>query len=178
MSDSLIIRAAKFSAEAHADQKRKYNGMPYIVHPGRVAAAASIHQIATPGVVAAAWLHDVLEDCPAHCERLVAEFPGDVVELVRELTNPSKDSKAIRAERKQMDREHIASASHEAKVLKLLDRLDNMREMDPSQAGKFAVLYASETLALLEVIRHADLSIADQVRVICSRILLTQGSTP
>jgi (p)ppGpp synthase/HD superfamily hydrolase len=55
--------AAIFANNAHKGQKRKYNGRPYIEHPMRVAFAVSLIPEAEPEVIAAAWLHDVVEDC-------------------------------------------------------------------------------------------------------------------
>jgi hypothetical protein len=74
---------------------------------------------------------------------------------VCELTNPSKLHKHLRrAERKAMDREHIANASRWAKVLKLLDRIDNIRDMRGCD-DDFWKVYAAETRLLVDAI-HCD----------------------
>ena len=74
MSD-VVIRAAEFARRAHAsiDQRRKYTHAPYIVHPKAVAdIVAGVTD--DPAMIAAAWLHDVVEDTPitiAEVEELV-----------------------------------------------------------------------------------------------------------
>ena len=71
MSDNLIRRAKAFATQAHAsiDQRRKYTGLPYIVHPEAVAELVEATG-AGPEVVAAAWLHDVVEDTPVELEQI------------------------------------------------------------------------------------------------------------
>lgn len=64
MSGNKIIQAAQFAAQAHQGQARKYTGRPYIEHPGRVAARVMVLRDVAEPVVCAAWMHDVLEDCP------------------------------------------------------------------------------------------------------------------
>ncbi|MCH8149440.1 MAG: HD domain-containing protein [Planctomycetes bacterium] len=89
--DDLILKAAQLAKRAHAGQLRKYNRRPYIVHPARVAARTMLLDGVTPDEVAAAWLHDVIEDCNYTAEDLLAEgFSQFAVSLVVELTNPSK----------------------------------------------------------------------------------------
>jgi hypothetical protein len=155
----LPLRAAIFATEAHNGQVRKYNGRPYITHPMRVAHAALMLDCPLR-VIAAAWLHDVVEDCPVTFQTIEEEFGTDVCELVRELTNPSKACPHLRrAERKAMDREHIAKASRWAKVLKLLDRTDNILEMDGC-GDDFLALYAKESMQLVDAITDDDELIA------------------
>src|SRR5690606_5988102 len=80
---------------------------------------------------AAAWLHDVLEDCPHISPDEIVEASGEaVLKLVRELTNPSKGVKAPRAVRKQMDRDHLKHVSWDAKIIKLFDRICNLRDLE------------------------------------------------
>src|SRR5262245_46578040 len=126
---TLILQAAAFAAHAHRDQKRKYTGRPYIEHPMRVAGMACLLRDVPEEVVAAAWLHDVIEDCDVDRSDIDARFGPWVEALVLQLTNPSKGSPAPRAERKALDHAHIASASLWARKLKAIDRLDNLRDM-------------------------------------------------
>lgn len=140
--------------DAHEGQTRKYTGRPYIEHPARVAARVAIVQGASPEMVAAAFLHDVLEDTDVSLEEIEL-FSPEAAELVVWLTNPSKGSHLPRAERKRMDREHIVSAPWEARVIKLLDRIDNLREMEGAPTG-FARLYGQESLLLAEALEGTD----------------------
>jgi guanosine-3',5'-bis(diphosphate) 3'-pyrophosphohydrolase len=126
---NLILKAAAFARQAHAEQRRKYNDRPYIQHPARVAGRVAARSQATEVMVAAAFLHDVVEDTPHTLDEILTEFGPDVARLVAELTNPSKGLKSPRRERKQIDRDHLAVVSVEAKIIKLLDRIDNLQEM-------------------------------------------------
>jgi (p)ppGpp synthase/HD superfamily hydrolase len=60
---NLIIKAADLANIAHEGQKRKYNGRPYIEHLMRVAGRVTLLSDSTEEEIAAAWLHDVIEDC-------------------------------------------------------------------------------------------------------------------
>lgn len=152
----MIIKAARFAAEAHRGQWRKYTEVPYIVHPMRVAGRLTLTPGATEEVVAAAWLHDVVEDCPNFRNSLHREFPTEVTLLVGELTNPSIHYPEFnRATRKQMDREHLARASYWAKVVKLVDRIDNLNDMVGAKGG-FKVKYCAESVLLVSAVYLSD----------------------
>lgn len=158
---SKIIKAAQFAADCHNMQRRKYNGKPYITHPCRVAGRFATHPLASEDGVCAAYLHDVVEDCGVTLDEIQERFGVVVRLLVNDLTNPSKGSKEPRAIRKQIDREHAAKISDTAKIIKLIDRIDNLNEIDP--ADKFAKLYCDESAALLEVIGGADEQLAKEL---------------
>jgi (p)ppGpp synthase/HD superfamily hydrolase len=161
-------------------QVRRYSGEPYITHPVRVAMKAAewysadydadqyeqfgfrIDRHAYDPFICAAVLHDTLEDTGIDTAVIEAGCGADVLNLVQELTNPSKGSKAPRPVRKQQDRDHIAAASWLAKILKLLDRIDNlecMRGVDDD----FRHLYCQESRLLLEVIGSADKKLAERL---------------
>lgn len=150
----MIIKAAQFANLAHQGQVRKYTGRPYITHPARVASRVCLIPYATEEVVAAGWLHDVLEDCSVTYADLHCDISPVVASLVKTLTNPSKGSKLPRAARKAMDREHLANVSPWAKVIKLIDRIDNLREMTQAP-DDFKKLYAKESLLLAEALCSA-----------------------
>jgi (p)ppGpp synthase/HD superfamily hydrolase len=113
------------------------------------------HPQATETMVAAAFLHDVVEDTPHVLSDVSDEFGPAVARLVEELTNPSKGINAPRRERKQLDREHLAGASAEAKIIKLLDRIDNLQEVATAPMG-FRQMYCEESRLLADVIGNAD----------------------
>lgn len=154
---SLILKAAQFAKHAHDGQLRKYTNRPYIEHPMRVAGQVAMIESATEEMVAAAWLHDVVEDCaPEHKNAIKLLFPLSVQLLVLELTNPSKGfSELPRAERKAMDRQHLAQVSREAKIIKLIDRIDNLQDMTLAPAD-FQHLYAYESRLLAKALRSDD----------------------
>jgi (p)ppGpp synthase/HD superfamily hydrolase len=152
---NLILKAAAFARRAHAQQRRKYNERPYINHPARVAGRAAAHPRASETLVTAAFLHDVVEDTPHSLSDISAEFGNEVARLVQELTNPSKEMNAPRRDRKRFDRDHLAKVSVEAKIIKMLDRIDNLQEMTDAPAS-FRQTYCEESRLLAEVVGDAD----------------------
>lgn len=155
--DDLILLAARTAKAAHEGQLRKYHRLPYILHPARVASRVTLIDDATAEEIAAAWLHDVIEDCDYTSERLrEIGFPPLTVQLVEELTNPSTFADNLpRRERKALDRDHIAQVSFEAKRIKLADRVDNLRDMTLAD-DKFKSLYVAESLLLRDQLREVD----------------------
>jgi (p)ppGpp synthase/HD superfamily hydrolase len=153
---ALITRARKFATEAHAsiDQRRKYTGEPYIVHP--LAVAELVNSVPhTDEMVAAALLHDVVEDTPVTSDEIHAEFGPVVGALVDWLTDVSKPHDGNRRVRKEMDRQHLAKAPPEAKTIKLADLIDNTLTIAKHDPG-FWPVYRREKLALLEVLKEGD----------------------
>lgn len=167
----LIIAAAQCAATQHAGQVRKYNGRPYITHPIRVAGRVAIWRFATPELVAAAYLHDVVEDCDLSLETIGCYFGPDVMGYVSELTNVSKNLVPMpnRAERKRLDIARVATISVQAKFVKLIDRIDNLREIDPEDS--FATLYARESLNLLTVLQGVDEELENELRELAEQLL-------
>lgn len=151
-----IIGARVFATAAHAavGQLRKYTFEPYIVHPAEVASMVMAHG-GTDAMVAAAWLHDVVEDTGVTIELIRAEFGSEVSDLVGWLTDVSRPDHGNRAARKAVDRAHTAAAPAEAQTIKCCDLISNTRsivEHDP----KFAETYLAEKRLLLEVMTKAD----------------------
>ena len=154
--DDLIDRARSYGTEAHAriNHLRKYTFQPYDVHLQAVARlVASVCD--DPAMVAAAWLHDTVEDTPATFEELERAFGCDVTTLVKELTDVSKPGDGNRAARKALDRQHLATGSSRAKTIKLADIIDNCVDIC-SHDQVFGRIYLEEAKALLEVLREGD----------------------
>ncbi len=143
---NLLKDAAQFAALAHADQRRKYEGGPYILHPLRVAGRVALHDEYTEVTGAAAWLHDVVEDTKFTGEEIFNRFGLDVATLVFWLTN-EKAPQLNRESRKLMQRDRMGSAPREAKIIKCCDRLDNLQDLPRND---FRKLYASETVQLCD----------------------------
>lgn len=134
--------------KAHEGQTRKYTGEPYIVHP--VAVAKMIHEIyPVEVVVASALLHDVIEDTVLTFDDLLKEFGPRIANLVRELTDVSRSEDGNRATRKRIDREHLASATPLAKLIKVADLIDNSRSIFRHDPGGFGKVYAREKELLI-----------------------------
>lgn len=155
--NNIVANALRIATDAHHGVFRKYTGRPYIEHPIRVAFAGMYHLRSHPQIeeIAAGFLcHDVDEDNPDYpTERLLREgLPEYSVNIVRQLTNPSKRFPNLsRAERKKMDREHLMSVDWVAKVGKLLDREDNLNEMQGAPTD-FIALYCNESTDLVKAI--------------------------
>lgn len=153
-----IAAAESIARRAHAGQQRKDSGDPYIVHPGRVAARLALRFPEDAALAAAGWCHDILEDCP-HVPRgeLRAAIGDDAFAIVCEVTNPSKEHPGLpRAERKAMDRAHIAVISRRARCLKLADRADNLRDGCGCPDKAWLATYVSESRLLADTLRGTD----------------------
>lgn len=147
-----IIQVAQFAKKAHGKQLRRFTGTPYILHPARVASRVTLLDNATEDMVCAAWLHDVVEDCPVKLDQIEQEFGNDVGILVWELTNPSKGKHLPREEQKELDRRHLRLVSNQAKCVKLIDRIDNLGEADNAPDDWF-IRYLRESRLLLDVLK-------------------------
>lgn len=167
---SLILKAAALARKAHEGQKRKYGGFPYIIHPARVAGRVGILPDAKDEMVAAAYLHDVLEDTAVTLQELENAFGRQVAYYVNWMTNASKERDLPRAERKRMDRERLREAPFQVKQIKLLDRIDNLSEMSNAPT-EFVKLYVEESLLLAEELVVAGLEeLVGELRTVVSRL--------
>jgi (p)ppGpp synthase/HD superfamily hydrolase len=125
---SLVMQAADFAARRHAGQRRKGAAAePYVNHLIEV---ATLLAEATGGddaeLVAAALLHDTLEDTATEYEELAARFGPQIAALVAEVTD---DKSLPKAERKRRQIEHAPAASPRAKLLKIADKTSNVRAL-------------------------------------------------
>ena len=138
--DPLEQSAHKRAAEAHKDQRRK-GGDPYILHPRRVADLVRPH-VSHAGV-AAALLHDVLEDT----ELKIDDFPLRVQQLVDLLTKRDDEDKTNMIERIGSSRDV------EGQLIKLADRYDNLKDARGVFGEKWFKRYLVESMQLLTVTR-------------------------
>ena len=153
----LVTKAREFATQAHVGQKRKYSGQPYIVHP--IAVAELVATVTEDQeVIAAALLHDTVEDTPVTIDEIEARFGPRVASLVSDLTDVSRKEDGNRAARRAIDRAHTALASPDAKTIKLCDLIDNTRTIVRDDPG-FARIYMAEKRLMLEVLKegHAGL---------------------
>ena len=153
----IVRKAQVYAMAAHAaiGQKRKYTGEPYIVHPAEVASIVASVPGSTPDMVAAAWLHDVVEDTGCTFTDIHMAFGIDIATLVGWLTDVSKPEDGNRAVRKAIDRAHTAEAPAEAQTIKLADFISNSRSImahDPA----FAKTYLEEKRMALAVMTRGD----------------------
>lgn len=149
-----IFKAAEFAKSAHGEQKRKYTDEPYFVHLNEVASIVEDFG-ADDDVIAAAYLHDVLEDTPTTYEGLAEIFGERVATLVNEVTDVSRKEDGNRKVRKELDRQHLAKASVEGQMIKLADLISNTKSIIEHDED-FAVTYLKEKKALLEVLNKGN----------------------
>lgn len=152
----IVERARIFATAAHAavGQLRKYTGESYIVHPAEVVSIVKTVPH-TQEMLAAAWLHDVVEDTDVTLSTISIEFGMEVARLVEWLTDVSKPIDGNRAVRKALDREHTARAPAAAQTVKLADLISNTRSI-MQHDEKFAKTYLEEKRLLLEVMTKGD----------------------
>ena len=129
LNTELLDRAIVFAVRAHAGTERRGKGYPYIVHPleavGIVATMTSDQEL-----LAAAALHDTVEDTDVTVEQIRAEFGDRIAALVAEETDEipgqaSEENTWHARKRAAIDR--LSKASREAKMVALGDKLSNMR---------------------------------------------------
>ena len=161
---NIVERARVFATAAHAavGQTRKYTGEPYVVHPIEVSElVASVN--GTEAMVAAALLHDVLEDTEVTVDLLEEQFGSKVADLVLWLTDISRPEDGNRSARKALDRQHSAAAPAAAQTIKVADLISNTRSIVAHDPG-FAKVYLEEKRLLLDVLTRADSTLLAMAR--------------
>ncbi len=151
----LIRKAFDVAVDAHKDQRRK-SGEAYIFHPIAVAkiVASEIGLGAT--AIAAALMHDVVEDTPISIEDIERMFNPKVAQLVEGLTKISKVQKEMNVSMQAENfRKMILTLNDDVRVIliKIADRLHNMQTMDSMESSK-QVKIASETLYIYAPLAH------------------------
>lgn len=125
LETSLFDRAARFAVEAHSGTERRGKGFPYIIHP--MEAAAIVATITNDQeLLAAAILHDVVEDTDVTVEQIRSEFGDRVATLVQHETAPKDKSLDWRG-KKQVQLDQLAAADHDSKIVAIGDKLSNIR---------------------------------------------------
>ena len=134
----LVLKAADAAARWHVHQRRKgLAGEPYINHLVEVAKlVADATDGEDPNLVIAALLHDAIEDCEVPRELIAETFGEDVASLVEEVTDDKSLPKAVRKD------EQVKTAptkSPRAKILKLADKISNLRAIAASAPSDWSV---------------------------------------
>jgi len=135
---ALLFRALAFAAHKHRDQRRKDAGAsPYINHPIALAdVLVNEGGVSDIEVLCAALLHDTLEDTDTRQEELVNAFGSRVARVVAEVTD---DKSLSSPERKRLQIEHAPKLSPEAKLVKLADKICNLRDIVERPPAKWDV---------------------------------------
>ena len=123
-----LIKAMAFAAHKHRDQRRKdVDASPYINHPIALAdVLANEAGVDDVEVIAGALLHDTIEDTETTAEELREIFGEEICRIVLDVTD---DKRLGKAERKRRQVEHAAHACHKARLVKLADKICNLRDI-------------------------------------------------
>jgi guanosine-3',5'-bis(diphosphate) 3'-pyrophosphohydrolase len=155
----LILHALEFAAHKHRDQRRKdVHASPYINHPIALAnILVNEADINDPEVICAALLHDTVEDTETTPEELAAEFGAVIRDIVLEVTD---DKRLPKVERKRLQIEHAAHASAKAKLVKLADKISNLRDIASSPPASWSLARQQEYFewakAVIDGVRGAN----------------------
>ena len=155
---NLVNRAIAFAGAAHADHKRKYSELAYISHP---IAVMELHKKMLPDhssnhVLAAAVLHDTVEDTDVQMPDIIRVFGHEVAEYVYYLTKQSvKGRDGNRAARNAIDRAHFASGPEQSQNIKLFDVYHNAHDILYTNS-RFAVTYLPECIQTVEALNKCD----------------------
>jgi len=125
---ALLLKALAFAAHKHRDQRRKdRDSSPYINHPIALAKVlVNEGGVFDTNVLAAALLHDTVEDTATTRKQLQRSFGAKIAGIVAEVTDDKRHSKA---KRKALQIRHAAAISPEAKLVKLADKICNVRDV-------------------------------------------------
>lgn len=125
---AIILTALEFSSNKHRDQRRKdHASSPYINHPiGLANVLCNEGKINDQRVICAALLHDTIEDTETTTEELEAIFGKSITKIVLEVTD---DKTLPKAARKLAQIEHAKNTSKRAKLVKLADKICNLRDI-------------------------------------------------
>ncbi|RUS60467.1 bifunctional (p)ppGpp synthetase/guanosine-3',5'-bis(diphosphate) 3'-pyrophosphohydrolase [Pseudorhodobacter sp. E13] len=144
-----IEQAKAFATRAHAGQTRKGAGAePYVIHLEEVADLVARHGGSEAAIIAA-WLHDTVEDCDTTAADIETHFGPKIAAIVAQLTD---DKSLEKAERKRMQIVNAAGKLPEAALVKICDKLSNIRAVGETpplhwpQARQLAYLDWAETV--------------------------------
>lgn len=136
---ALVINALDFAAFFHKDQRRKNKDKdPYINHPIEVAKILTDCGVNDPNIIAAAILHDVIEDTRITIEDLANVFPTPVINYVKEVTD---DKSLPKVEIKKRQLEKMKTASDGAKMIKAADKISNCSNLFTDPPESWSVEY-------------------------------------
>lgn len=148
-STGLILKALRFSAEKHNDQRRKdAKASPYINHPiGVTETLWSVADVRDINLLVAAILHDTIEDTDTTEEEIKTQFGEEVLSLVLEVTD---DKSLPKQTRKQLQVEYAPHKSEKAKLLKIADKINNIQDIIKSPPSNWTLERRQEYLLWTE----------------------------
>jgi len=157
-----LLSAANFAAEKHRGQRRKdRDASPYINHPIAVATLLAVAgNVSDEALLIAALLHDTIEDTDTSAEEIEAAFGGDVLQLVKEVTD---DKSLPKRRRKELQIEHAPHISARGKQLKIADKICNIRDMNLESPADWDVVRKAEYLDWAERVVAGCRGISDRL---------------
>jgi (p)ppGpp synthase/HD superfamily hydrolase len=157
VTNTIVEEALIFATKKHKGQKRKGNGLPYIIHPMRVAnVLLEVKESKNLNLLLTAVLcHDTVEDCGVSLKTIAKKFGHAVASLVEELTLDKTKYESI-GKTKYLCQEVVKMSSY-ALCIKLCDRLDNVRDMK-TMTPEFRTKYKAETKQILEALENRRLT--------------------
>jgi (p)ppGpp synthase/HD superfamily hydrolase len=162
---ALVTKAADFAARRHRSQKRKDGRTPYINHPVGVAyLLTEIGKVDDPVTLAAAYLHDTVEDTKTTFDELEQEFGSEICEIVRECT----DDKSLSSDqRKKLQVENAGKHCYQARLIHLADKLYNLqdatRKLPIGWTPEYAKRYFTFTKDVVSQIRGTNEALEAQL---------------
>ena len=154
--NELVVLAQRFAEAAHHGQQRGLDPYPYIRHPEMVVSVLRHIDGCTPEMLAAAWLHDVVEDAELPEWTIEFLFGKKVTSMVMALTK-SSDSSLSRAERNAKYNKQLSEAGPEVHSIKLADIIDNLADIEESGfTEKFIAQYLQEKRECLAYLHKGD----------------------
>jgi (p)ppGpp synthase/HD superfamily hydrolase len=157
--NELIFRAREFAREAHKAQLRRYTGEPYFTHPEEVAGMVERAGL-SENAIAAAFLHDIINDQGVEPELLFREFGPKVASMVVVLTDTPVGPGFNRERRKALDMDRLSKASVSVQGIRCADLISNTSTIVKYDPG-FARIYLPEKRAILEVLTRAPAVLRD-----------------
>jgi (p)ppGpp synthase/HD superfamily hydrolase len=170
---NIVARATLFASLKHSGKVRKFSGLPYISHPVQV--LQTVREVTSDKeILAAAVLHDVIEDCDVTYTDLAQEFGERVASLVYEVTDAADDSDGDRATKAFLNRAAMSNASAEAQTIKLADIISNLSwfdialKCDPS----WARVYLVEKIDMINTLTKGDASLKKRALTVAARLAI------
>ncbi len=179
-SCTFVLDAIGFASERHAGQTRKGERRePYINHPIEVAHLVSGAVIGVDYIaVAAAALHDTIEDTATTWDDIAARFGEEVADVVSELTD---DPSLPRSVRKRLQVETAACKSLRARIIKIADKTSNLRAIAASPPADWSptrrIAYACWSNGVVEPIRHTHPALVKQFDLAARDAVVACGAT-
>ena len=172
-STGSLLKALRFAAEKHNDQRRKdAKASPYINHPIQVAEILwRVGDVRDTTLLVASLLHDTIEDTETTPEEIEANFGADVLALVLEVTDDKSLPKQVR---KELQVEHAPNKTRNAKLLKLADKISNVQDIITSPPQEWSPERRREYLLWTERVVSGLRGVNEKLEMQYDE-LLTQG---